>query len=66
MNILLNTPCDALRSSLDSSLILQARGFIFFDDREDAAMEKKQLFVVHWYSKISRGITLHRSVGMCL
>lgn len=42
MNILLSTPCDALRSSLDSYLILQARGFIyiFFDDRKDAAMEK--------------------------
>lgn len=27
---------------------------------------KKQLFIAHWYSKISRGVTLHRAVGMCL
>lgn len=44
MNILLNTSCDALRSSLDSYLILQDRGFIFFDDGKDAALEKTVIY----------------------
>lgn len=38
--------------------------FLFFENGKDACM-KIQLFVVHWYSKISKDATFLRAVLIC-